>query len=72
MSEINITRFAIYYLYYKKEFQITNTLYDLCFYHNSDKLRTIISIYQLKISFIPSYTTQIVKFLLDNQVLSNK
>ncbi len=70
--EATTIRFAIYHLHYKEELWITNIAYNPYLYYSSDKLRTITSIYQLKASFVPSYATQSVKFLLDNQVLLNK
>lgn len=72
MLEASTTQFAIYPLYYKKEFWIINTAYDLYLRYSSDKLKTIAFIYQQKASFVPFYTIQIIKFLPNDQVLSNK
>lgn len=64
--------FAICYPHNKEELEIINATCNLYLYYSSDKLMTIASMYHLKAFFNPFYATQTIKFLSDNQALSNK
>lgn len=57
--------FVIYYLRYKKKFEITKIAYYLSLYYRS-------LIYQLEAPFNDCCVVHIVKFLSDNNALLNK
>ena len=64
--------YAVDYLYYKEKLLITNITYNPGLYYSSDKLKTIIFLNKPKASFVPLHAIQIVEFLPDDQILSNK